>query len=1188
MKIKQIELIGFKSFAEKIILPLHDGITCIVGPNGCGKSNIVDAFRWVLGEQSAKSLRGEKMEEVIFQGTDLKKQKGMSEVCLSLTINDNPYINGTNSNPYSSKANNPDFIVIARRLYRSGESEYLINKKQCRLKDIRDLLLDTGLDVKSYSILDQNRISEIVNSKPQDRRFLIEEIAGVMKYKVRKAEAEAKLESSKENLTRINDIIIERKRQLGSLDRLAKKANKYKQLLSELNETEIRLNKYKHSKNDEELQSLLKEGISYETELTAKKAYLSELINKIETNKLEIAHKQRTLADIDAQMTKWTKELSDTEKNSAILKTHIENYKSEVQRLTMQIEQTEENKKANKDKLEEMQTLKRQLQSSIELFDEKINNQLEKLKSMDIHIREKETISDSLRREIFKVSDEISSMRNELNKRYSHLEHINYKEEVASRDKENLIKTIQTLTINIKGFEDSISEQTNELNKLNSDIHELSKKIDEIEKNMELSKKRLAKCREDLAGNYSRLESIKELFNKNPALTSINEALQNKPLPLSDLLIVDKEYETAFESLLHDKINSLTINSLQDVHHILQIISEKNLVRTTLFYDFLWNIETSALPLPNIEGLIGRVNDHIYDNGLNSNMVKLIKYELTNTYMIESVNHAISYIENNKPQQDITFVTQDGIIINSKGWITHGKGTEVLKIKRQVRELELIIQTLETDISKLENEINLSTNERENHKDKLSRLSAIYSEKDKKISLHKQTLQETEKDLQRRKRKLESIDSEFFTLKSEKDELSIEIERLTSNIKAHEEKRDLIQKEITTIQEELSQLRTQYSKEQDVNTSFKLEKTSLTGRLQSCVNEIDSLNKLLKEYDDNINSYTINKEKTLAMIDHNTKKLQELEIKIKECLENINTISASQNIVKNDLTSHVDKMADIEEAITITRTHIEGISNIMNDINQRSFEKKIIKENLEQSVFHKHGIYLTEIPFVECDIEQDEKRFNELNEKIRDLGPVSLDTINEYEELKRDYDFLVKQQQDLILSIEELEEAINRINTTTKKRLREAYNLLRERFNAVFVKLFGGGKADIILTDENNILEAGLEIIAQPPGKKNQNINQLSGGEKALTSLALLFAGFLIKPSPLCILDEADAPLDESNTERFANMIKELSIDTQFIIITHNRITMEIADYLYGITMEEPGISKTISLQFKDIERMIN
>ncbi|MCX8069231.1 MAG: AAA family ATPase, partial [Thermodesulfovibrionales bacterium] len=971
MKIKKIELIGFKSFAEKTTIPLDDGITCIVGPNGCGKSNIVDAFRWVLGEQSAKSLRGEKMEEVIFQGTDSKKQKGMSEVCLTLSLQNNL------NNAEINKENHPDFIHVSRRLYRSGESEYLINKKQCRLKDIRDLLLDTGLDVKSYSILDQHRIAEIVNSKPQDRRFLIEEIAGVMKYKVRKAEAEAKLDSSKQNLVRINDIVTERKRQLNSLDRLARKAEKYKKLLSEANEIEIKLTRYKHFKIDEELHELLKEVSNLEMQATTNKAYISEISNKIETLKLELTQYQKELLDTDTLLNRWNKELSEAEKKSAIIKTHIENYKNEVQRLDKLIIETQDKQKASQSKLSELQTINSQYESLINSLNEKILNQAQILKSIESKIKENEIVADSLRKDIFKKSEEISAKRNELNKKHSHLEHLAYKGDIANRDKEILIKTVDSIEKDISKMKKNIEDKTSELNEIQTERQTVLNKIKEIEHNSNTIRQKLSKYREDLASNISRLESINELYNNNPTVNSLSNTLKKKFLTLSNMITVDNEYERAIESLLFEKLHAIEIDSLEDLESIMKIINEKNLVRTTLFYNNFSNSIKSVPEIINLENTIGRVSDHIYDNGSNEKLVKILKNELSNTYMVNSITDAMTFFQNHQ-HNNITFVTPDGAIIDSNGWVTYGKGTEVLKHKRQCREIELLINTLKTDIATLEQQIEILAREKTDFNDRSSQLQTILLAKDKELSLTRHSLEEAEKDLQRKKRRLDAITSEFSTLKSEKEIIKADIEKLQLSINEVENFRDTLQKDITNLQQAISNLRIEFTKTQETDTAFKLEKTSISEKLEATNKEINSLEKFLLDFENNIANYIKNKSNTENIINKETLLLQNLESNMKNSLKEIDKLLSKQREIKDTITSYRDELNSLENTLSDVRDEVDKLTQNIFEHNQKIFEKKLIKENYESEISQKHCINLVEIPFYDIDIDEHSKNLDEL------------------------------------------------------------------------------------------------------------------------------------------------------------------------------------------------------------------
>jgi len=1191
MKIRQIELIGFKSFSEKTVLPLHEGITCIVGPNGCGKSNIVDAFRWVLGEQSAKSLRGEKMEEVIFQGSATKKPKAMAEVSLTLTLSCSPNgrNNGSNNTDVETEEeiDTADNVLVARRLYRSGASEYLLNNRVCRFKDIRDILLDTGLDVRSYSILDQHRITEIVNSKPLDRRFLIEEIAGVIKYKLRKAEAQSKLESSRQNLQRINDIILERRRQIGSLDRLAKKAERYKKLLHESQGLELRIARFRQSLLDDELKVLNNEIEAFKAQEASNRTHLSELQNKAETIKIELSEYQRAMADLEQLLQSKERELASTEKRQAVLKTQIENRKIELDRLDKQAHTTETRHTETLQKIDQIKGDINALQDKIEDLSIMTQGQSAKLALLLEGLREREKVAEDHRRDIFRLSDEVSTKRNELNKRLSHLEHLDYREEVALKDRENLTKTIESLKKTISEMEAQLNQLTAESGEIDKERRALIEAITNKEGALSTFKGQLATLREALASEASRLDSIRELFTENDVISIIKASTGSPIRHLSDLIVVDKGYETAIEALLAEKTSSPVLEDREGLLQLVSILKERTSARTSLLYKGFKPTIEEEMPLPQVEGLIGRASDFIVPFHNGDEAVMVIKNELSKAFIIDRIEPALEYIEGNGPL-DVTFVTLQGDVITSKGWVFTGKGTEVLRFKREERELEASIKAKRREIEQLEDSISTLSATITDLKQRVLDLQGQLADRDKRQSILRHRIDENKKDLQRRQRRLESLEFEFASLRTEKDGLKAEIERMGEEIRQRDTEREALQQTITLQQTELTKLRELIQIERDKETALRLESTTLSERLGSAKRELQSLEALSKDFTKTLESIALNRDRTLRLIEEDDAQRATIETKIKGLITEITGLRAEYQRQRDTIAGQMDSINALEDSMKGLRAVIDKLLLRLTELNNKAVEKRLVKENIEKSIMERYGIDLYTVELPDGVSEEDEARLRELQERIREMGPVSLESITEYEELKRDYDFLVKQQEDLTLSITELEEAINRINATTKRRLREAYNALRERFNSVFCTLFGGGRADLLLTDEDNILESGIEIVAQPPGKKNQGLNQLSGGEKALTSLALLFAGFLIKPSPLCILDEADAPLDESNTERFTAMIKDLAKDTQFIIITHNRVTMEIADYLYGITMEEPGVSKPISLQFADYDRVMS
>ncbi|MCX8026607.1 MAG: chromosome segregation protein SMC [Thermodesulfovibrionales bacterium] len=1171
MKIKQIDLIGFKSFAEKASFPLHNGITCIVGPNGCGKSNIVDAFRWVLGEQSAKTLRGDKMEEVIFQGSATKKPKAMAEVSLEILLYPN---SDTKSNGDDKE---PDKIILTRRLYRSGESEYLINKKSCRLKDIRDILLDTGLDVKSYSILDQQRISDIVNSKPHERRFLIEEIAGVMKYKVRKAEAESKLETSKQNLIRINDLLSERKKQVVSLERQAKRAERYKKLNSQLSELDIKINKAKHNKTKEELSGLENILQLKKIEETSKNAEISTLQNEIQKTRLEIAETQRLQDSIAQRLQSDERLLSSYEKKIAILKTNIQNRETEIHKLKQQLNSNETKREESLQRLQSLQDQIVQTQTSFQEVTSNEEKQNQIITDLNKKLSQKEETSERMRKEMFKISDTLSNKKNEHHKRLSHMDNLDYKEEISTRDKDALTNTINSIQENIKNNELALKTKQERFEKLKTEkgnaisiISSLTKQIDDLRTNVNLQ-------RQSLAADTSRLQSIKELVLQTHELVYTDGLTDKK---LSDVIHVDKQYENAVESVLNESLEALLIENSEDIVRIVDEVNQKNIKRTHILY-VSPKYNTNNVEIMQ-EGM--RLAD-IVSVDAEEMLTNQIKNIMSRFYLVEDIKRAFELFETCK---NTGFVTTKGEVLTPEGFVIAGKGREILRLKREIRELEQSIKDRQQDILEKEGRIGELTLEIKQKKDELSAKDKDISQIDKELSILRHKLTEDTNDLQKRQRRLDSIDMELMSIASERQELKKQINSLTDEINHLEAQRQELQEQIMAIQKEISQTREEISRQKDAQTSIRLEAASLKERLEALHREKESLQKTIKDIDDNSANLSLRTEQAMISNQNDEKEIQDTTQLISGLITQINNYRKDYDASRDRIQEASEMINELDTKLKDLITGLEAIKSEINAINQGIFQNTLIKENLEKQIKEKYGVDLNDVNTEGEVTEDDYKRLDELQERIREIGAVSLDVIDEYNEVKKSYDFLQNQKDDLEQSIAELQEAITRINNTTKRRLREAYNLLKEKFDEVFKTLFGGGKADLILQDEDNILESGIDIFAQPPGKKNQNLNQLSGGEKALTSLALLFAGFLIKPSPLCILDEADAPLDETNIERFSTMIKNLSKNTQFIIITHNRLTMQIADYIYGVTMEEPGVSKYLALQFSDVENTVN
>ncbi|MCI0469212.1 MAG: chromosome segregation protein SMC [Nitrospirae bacterium] len=1207
MKIKNIELNGFKSFADKTILPLHDGITCIVGPNGCGKSNIVDAFRWVLGEQSAKSLRGDKMEEVIFQGSNVKKQRAMADV--TLTFSGSAMWGGAKTSARNGTSGQEagagnggkgqgasDEISVSRRLYRSGESDYLLNNRTCRLRDIKDIFLDTGLDVKSYSILDQGKIGEIISAKPQDRRFLIEEVAGVMKYKVRKAEALSKLESSRQNLQRINDIVYEIKRQINSLDRQVKKAERYKRLIDELMTIELRLawREYNILKdNSAGLETEIEKAKGRES---AVRGEMSTIENEIQGERIKLIDAEKLIIDLESSLSEKEKSLSSCEKNAAVLHVNRENKKNEILRLTDLISETDRQKSALHARITEIETLRGVIESEISAVSGELLLKKTAAEDIEASIEEGERQIEEMRNELFSLSEALSSRKSEIHKLQASMETLKYRESVSATDIENIKNRTKTLEDLIRDAEINITASEDELKALLSDKGSITSRIEALRKEIENGKTLLANEREELAANISRLKSLEELAQDSSIIDLASEIRDKEAgcslALLADMLNASKEQEVAIEAVLADRLNALIVEKPEDIFSTVNIIEGKDHGRIAILYaDILRKREDDDLKIDDVR-IIGKASDFISYYNNPKSMPDIMK----NIYIVKDLRDAVDILFGASPLKPpassiITLATLDGEVINSDGWIMIGRGKEILKRRREIKELQKTVEGQQLKTHEIESTLNNLSDQLVGQKDALKENEEKITAIERGISISRHRLDDQRNELDREMRRLTFIDTEAAALSQEFASIEERMRERSEGIETMEKERLEVETRLRDAQGGLSDKRDSYEDVRSQLTDIKLNLASLTERGESFKNEIAGIARSISDIE--IKRETSIKEIADAeeTIKGSSAEIQSLDETMKTLVVEVDEMKRARAEKRESASSINQLIVEKENNIRSLRMSADEISDKLGELNSASIEASFKMRAIEDGMTQKYGIDINayqppspdEVP-PKIDAEADMDRINELNEKIKELGHVNLGTLEEYDELRQRYEFLTKQQSDLTMSIAELEEAITRINATTKKRIREAYESLRAKFSEVFTVLFGGGGADLVLTDEGNILESGLDIIAQPPGKRLQNINLLSGGEKALTSLALLFAGFLIKPSPLCILDEADAPLDESNTERFAQMLKELSKETQFIVITHNRTSMEAADYLYGVTMEEPGASKTISLQFSEAD----
>ena len=1173
MRIDKIDLIGFKSFSDKTAFNFHPGVTAVVGPNGCGKSNIIDAFKWVLGEQSAKSLRGDRMEDVIFSGSASKKPKGMAEVTL--------LISGV-SNGNSSELGE---ISVTRRLYRSGESEYLMNKVPCRLKDIRNVFLDTGLELKTYSILEQGRIDAILNSKPHDRRFLIEEVAGVMKYNVRKAEAINKLEASQSNLQRLQDIISEVKRQINSIDRHAKRAQRYKRLFDEVRDLEVKI----AIRNISQLGNELADISSSDEKIKSRETELSTNIHSsdalLEEKKLLLVNEEKSYDELHNRLNAAEIKYIEEEGRISLLKSDCENLKGRLQRLFVRDNELTAAKENMSSQVEELKKKIDGINLELSGVETALNSRNEAFSAREREIVEIERSLEDGRRKIFDKAEEVSGLKNEINGFSLVIETIGKKEQKCFEDINTVKKAISELS-------DSIAETTNAFNSADTGLQDNYKKkqtlTDELNRQKEaltLKEERLYKDREEMAAMNSRAGSLRELDNsgKSSVKDSVKILCQ-----VADIFEALPEHETAIESVLGDRLSAAVVDNDKEIKKALDLIKQHKINRSGFIPVNIFTAFSGASPAVfSGSNVIGSAVDFVK---VRKGFEKIAAALLNDVILVNDLNTAfdlwLSSISSASTALSLPyFVTLEGEVLEPSGIVFGGTEKGVLKIKRELRELEQSMEKRKSDISSAEDLLTTMRKGISDDEKGMTSLEAEIAQIEKghhELNLKNVSLNEGS---EREQNKLEFISAELDGERKEKEIAVLGLGEKGKACKVLEDERrvleDVVKENLGMVAEKRTLLNTLRSE----LTEIMLSRTAGTEKKDSLIRELERLdseiagieikNDEMAQEKINIETESGNKENEIKgrseAVASQVTIISSLKQSSSELKEKIEAKAAELNILEKQQRQYADELSKVRKELS----HIEVKKTELTL--KRDHIREDIKKIYSVDVDNIFGESVSE-PL----LPEQEQRLGELREKLQAIGPVNLGTLEELEELRTRYEFLTKQQNDLLESITSLQETISKINRTTQKKMEEAFQALNEKFKEVFTSLFGKGRAELILT-ESNILDAGIEIIAQPPGKKLQNLMLLSGGEKALTALSLLFAGFMIKPTPMCLLDEVDAPLDESNTDRFTSLLRKLSKNIQFIIITHNRRTMEVADYLYGVTMEEPGISKVVSMHLAEV-----
>ena len=1179
MYLKRLELQGFKSFADKTILELRPGITTVIGPNGSGKSNISDAIRWVLGEQSMKSLRGTKSLDIIFAGTQNRKSLGFAEASLV-------FDNSDGALPIEFTE-----VTVTRKIYRSGETGYYINKTPCRLKDVLELFMDTGIGKDGYSIIGQGKIDEILSNKSEDRRHIFEEAAGIVKYRSRKEEAEKKLEHTKLNLLRINDIISEIESNLGPLQTQAEKAKKYLNLREELKNIEVGLFVYNIEKYKENLQQIVKDIDIMQSQCNDEEGKLEKvkiLKEELKSSIDEITEQIENMSNLGFES---QKEIEQLNSNINVAKTRITNNNENNVRFTDEIQEQNEKIQELKQELEQKEAKKDNLKQNKEKFEKELNEKQEELAKITEKLSAKELEIEGYKQTVEQNTDKKYELQSEINAQEINFQNYEKRQNQIKQEIQTTISELDNTRMNKEEISKGFYESENKKNKAQKSLGEVAKqkqeanqKIKSFESNinilssdMRIKESRLKFLIETEKEKEGYIKSVKSLLKDCENIKDLGKGMHGV---LANIIEVPDELETAIEMCLGASLQNIVTDTEEDAKKLVEHLRKNNLGRA------------SFLPIASVKGkklekLKGNESGVI---GIASDLVKFNKkYEqiilnlLGRTVIVDNMNTAIKVAK----QNGYTFriVTKDGDLINPSGAITGGsvakktvnilgRGKEIEKLEKEIKNIKSKIQKLEEEKEEYEQSIEGILELSANLEKELQEIDITYAtEKQKMISID-----ENIQKLQNRLNKLKEEQKNLETLKQESIEQKEKIQEETQKITNQNE-------ELSKLISEFAELNKDDQKYiDDLNfdiTNLKISVSSFD-ESESSIQEIqERINQELNNAKASIENKNNQIEQIKVENENLEKTIQETLNKIEEIKQKVSNSSAEIEKMKQERTQKSEKLSKQEDEITSKFKIIEDLKSqlVKLDVKKTKVEEDIntiinkMWEEYELTPNNVEGYAKPE------NVALTQKRVNNIRTEIRDLGSVNVDSIEEYKNLKDRYDFMSEQRLDLENTMSKLRKVITDMTQIMKEQFREKFKIINKNFGEVFAELFGGGKASLNLEDEENILECGIEITVQPPGKKLQNMMLLSGGEKAFTAIALLFAILKINPAPFCVLDEIEAALDDVNVFRYADYLKKFTEHTQFLVITHRKGTMEAADTVYGVTMEESGISKLLSMK---------
>ncbi|MCD8326766.1 MAG: chromosome segregation protein SMC [Lachnospiraceae bacterium] len=1183
MYLKSIEIQGFKSFANKINFKFHNGITAIVGPNGSGKSNVADAVRWVLGEQRIKQLRGASMQDVIFSGTEMRKPLSCAYVAITLDNSDHKL------------AIDYEEVTVARRLYRSGESEYLLNGTACRLRDINELFYDTGIGKEGYSIIGQGQIDKILSGKPEERRELFDEAAGIVKFKHRKAAAARKLEEEQANFVRVNDILSELEKQIGPLERQSEKARIYLRKKEELKNLDINC--------------FLLENERLQTEITQveeKRQIVSDdyaqTAQKFENIRREYEAATSAIAACEARMEESRTAVSEAELLRGRLEGQINVYKE-------QIRSAENNE-------EHFQNRSRALEAEIESRGKELAALLEKRKELDAQMEEISARRDEARTRLDQVLDEIDSVNGQVDAiKAGVLDGLNEKASVKTRlsrfdtmlEQHSIRRAqIQAKLLEAepddKKREENIQSLEEEVASIGAELSDMEKQIGDKESQVARMRAALTKSDEEYRSiqahyhaEHSRLEALVNLAERYEGYGgSVRKVMEQKPRTpgiigvVADILKVEQKYETAIETALGGSIQNIVTDNEETAKKLIAYLKETKGGRATFLpLTSIRNVqEFRQKECMKEQGVIGLADTLVHCEKAYINVARSL---LGRILVVDNIDHAVAIAR--KYRYSIRMVTLEGEMIVPGGAISGGafkNNSNLLGRRRETEELQKKVASLEKELDRIQNQIEKQKNERNTYRVAVEMLKSSQQTKYLQLNTARLNLEALCERRQEAEEGQDALNLEYQQITGEVGQINEEKKQAAEELAALDEKEKTSDDQVRELQTKLEELRDRETKE--------------TFRVSQWDMEVQAISQ-------NQNFHEQNVDRVRTEIDHCQVELDEIKSSILDNQSDVEYKQASIEELTRSIEQSYEVQKQAQEALeTAAReketctgkqqgffTEREETSAQMSRLDKEIFRLNAQREKLEESaeaqinyMWSEYEMTLSEAMKVRREdmgeLGAMKSAIAQLKAEIKKLGDVNVNAIEDYKNLMERYTFLKTQHDDLEQAQKTLLGIIDELDGAMRKQFAEKFGEISREFNKVFQELFGGGRGTLELMEDEDILEAGIRIIAQPPGKKLQNMMQLSGGEKSLTAIALLFAIQNLKPSPFCLLDEIEAALDESNVDRFAKYLHKLTEHTQFIVITHRRGTMSEADRLYGITMQEKGVSTLVSVNLIEEE----